>query len=400
MTPTNISIAVIGGGMGGLTAALTLLQAGFDVHVFEQAGAVSEIGAGVQISPNASRVLHGLGLENALARTGVKPLAWHQRRWNDGQTLLRTPLALAMEAHFGFPHYQMHRADVIDALVAALPAERLHAGHRFAGLVDHGDRVDVQFENGMHFEAHALIGADGIHSAVRRAVFGREDARFTGCVAYRGLVPAERLAQLQLEVTAQVWMGPGQHFVHYFVRNRELVNFVAVVDQSDWALESWTMRADAAEASTAFAAWHPQVRAILAAVDQTYKWALFDRQPMPHWSAGRVTLLGDACHAMLPFMAQGAAQAIEDAATLAACLRPCNAHELPEALRHYETQRLARTAKIQSLSSANKARFHLPDGEAQRERDAQMQQGSTDWSPQAVAWLYGHDAWSTAASPP
>jgi salicylate hydroxylase len=399
VTRTNISIAVIGGGMGGLTAALALLQAGFDVQVFEQADAVSEIGAGVQISPNASRVLHGLGLENPLARTGVKPLAWHQRRWNDGQTLLRTPLALAMEAHFGFPHYQMHRADVVDALAAALPAGRLHTGHRFAGLVDHGDRVEARFENGKRFEAHALIGADGIHSAVRRELFGPEQARYTGCVAYRGLVPAERLAQLQLEVTAQVWMGPGQHFVHYFVRNRELVNFVAVVEQSEWAPESWTTRADGAEASAAFAAWHPQVRTILAAVDQTYKWALFDRQPMPQWSAGRVTLLGDACHAMLPFMAQGAAQAIEDAGTLAACLRPRDAHGLPAALRRYETLRLARTTRIQALSSANKARFHLPDGEAQRERDAQMQQGSTDWSLQAVAWLYGHDAGSTAASP-
>jgi salicylate hydroxylase len=289
-----MKVGIIGAGIGGLTAALSLIKQGVDVHVFEQADAVSEIGAGVQISPNASRVLHGLGLENPLARTGVKPLAWHQRRWNDGQTLLRTPLALAMEAHFGFPHYQMHRADVVDALAGALPAARLHTGHRFAGLVDHGDRVDAQFENGVRFEADALIGADGIHSAVRREVFGPEEARFTGCVAYRGLVPAERLAQLQLEVTAQVWMGPGRHFVHYFVRNRELVNFVAVVDQSDWALESWTTRADGAEASAAFAAWHPQVRTILETVDQTYKWALFDRQPMSHWSAGRVTLLNTA----------------------------------------------------------------------------------------------------------
>ena len=294
------TIGVVGGGIGGLTAALSLLRRGFDVHVFEQASALGEVGAGVQISPNASRVLHGLGLAEDLARAGVRPMAWHQRRWDDGRTLLRTPLAEPLEAMFGFPHSQMHRADLLDALVAAIPDERLHVGHRLTRLSDHGDRVETEFENGVRGDFDVLVGADGIHSVVRRIVFGPERPRFTGCIAYRGLVPAERLRELGLEVTAQVWMGPGRHFVHYFVSGQRLVNFVAIVEQDTWTRESWTERGEIADALAAFAGWHPQVRTILGAVDETFTWALFDRVPLERWSAGRVTLLGDACHAMQP----------------------------------------------------------------------------------------------------
>jgi salicylate hydroxylase len=389
--PPDRAIAVIGGGLGGLTAALSLLRAGLDVHVYEQASVLTEIGAGVQISPNASRVLHGLGLAAELARTGVKPLAWHQRRWDDGRTLLRTPLAEPLEATFGFPHYQMHRADLLAALAAALPAERLHLGHRLCGFEDHGDRVEARFANGASAEAGVLVGADGIHSLVRRIVFGPEQPRFTGCVAYRGLVPAARLEELGLEVTAQVWMGPGRHFVHYFVSGERLVNFVAIVEQDTWTLESWTERGEVADALAAFEGWHPQVRAILEAVDETFVWALFDRTPLARWSTGRVTLLGDACHAMLPFMAQGAAQAIEDGATLAACLAGGEEY-VAEALRRYERLRVPRASRLQAMSATNKTRFHLPDGEEQRERDFEMSAGSTDWSFEAVAWIYEHDA--------
>jgi salicylate hydroxylase len=388
----DISVAIIGGGIGGLAAALSLLRAGFDVHVYEQARTLSEVGAGVQISPNASRVLHRLGLAEALAKTGVKPLAWHQRRWDNGRTLLRTPLAEAMEAAFGSPHYAMHRADVMDTLTRALPAERLHVGHRFTALVDRGKHVEVEFENGTRISVEALVGADGIHSTVRRVVFGPENPNFTGCIAYRGLVRADRLAHLDLEVTSQVWMGPGKHFVHYFVQSRRLVNFVAIIDQDTWTRESWTDRGKVSDALAAFQGWHSQVRAILEAVDDTFIWALFDRKPMARWSVGRVTLLGDACHAMLPFMAQGAAQAIEDGATLAGCLSQVGAEDVPGALRRYEALRLPRASRVQALSSINKTRFHLPDGPAQQERDAEMVSGTTDWSLKAVAWLYGHDA--------
>ena len=366
------------------------MRAGFDVHVYERARELGEVGAGIQISPNASRVLHGLGLADELAEMGVRPLAWHQRRWDDGSTLLRTPLAEAIESAFGFPHYQMHRADLLAALARALPPERVHLEHRLTGLADHGDRVEAQFAGGQRVELDVLVGADGIHSVIRGLLFGPEDPNFTGCAAYRGLVPAERLRELGLEVTAQVWLGPGRHFVHYFVQRERLVNFVAIVDQDTWTRESWTDRGDVRQALAAYEGWHPQVRTTLAAVDEIFIWGLFDRRPLERWTAGRVALLGDACHAMLPFMAQGAAQAIEDGATLAACLR--HEDDPAQALRRYERLRVPRASRIQALSAANKTRFHLPDGPEQAARDAEMAGGSTDWSFRAVEWIYGHDA--------
>jgi 2-polyprenyl-6-methoxyphenol hydroxylase-like FAD-dependent oxidoreductase len=389
---TAVAVAVIGGGIGGTAAALSLLQSGIDVHVYEQARELREVGAGIQVSPNASRVLHRLGLADTLARLGVKPLAFHQRRWQDGRTLLRTPLAQAMEAAFGSPHYQMHRADVLRTLVAALPSDRMHISHRLTGLMDHGDRVEATFENGARIRADVLVGADGIHSTVRHILFGPEKPRFTGCMCYRGLVPEERLAHLEIPVEAQIWMGPDKHFVHYYVRNRELLNFVAIIDQDTWTKESWTDRGDPAEAIAAFEGWHPQLRAILQAADETFIWALFERPPMLHWSIGRVTLLGDACHAMLPFMAQGAAQAIEDGVTLAACLAKGGRQDVVDALMLYESLRLPRTSRVQAASSNNKTRFHLPDGPQQVARDAEMAKGATDFSVHSVAWLYGHDA--------
>ena len=382
------SIAVIGGGIGGLTAALSLLRAGFDVHVYEQARVLREVGAGVQISPNASRVLHRLGLADELARLGVRPLAFHQRRWDDGRTLLRTPLGDEVEAHFGYPHYQSHRADVLAMLTAAVPADRLHLGHRLTGFTDRGDRVEARFENGAHIVADALIGCDGIHSTVRRQLFGEEQPQFTGVVAYRGLVPSERVSHLDLEVTAQIWMGPGKHMVMYYVAGKRLVNFVANIEQDSWTKESWTEPGEVADLRAAFAGWDPKLRAILDTVDETFIWGLFDRAPLPRWSVNRVTLLGDACHPMLPYMAQGAAQAMEDAATLAACLRK---FDVAEALRHYEQLRLQRTACVQAAARTNKLRFHLPDGPAQVERDARMAGGATDWSFKAIEWIYGHD---------
>jgi salicylate hydroxylase len=351
---------------------------------------VSEVGAGIQVSPNASRVLHRLGLADELARMGVRPMHFHQRRWDDGRTLLRSPLGDAVVDAFGFPHYQTHRADLLAALIGALPTERLHVGHRLVGLVDHGDRVQATFESGSVVEADVLVGADGIHSAVRGALLGPEDPAFTGCVAYRGLVPSERLAHLDLEVTAQLWMGPGRHFIHYYVQQRRLVNFVAIVEQDTWTRESWSDRGEIADALAAFEGWHPQLHEILRAVDETFIWALFDRAPLDRWSSGRVTLLGDACHPMLPFMAQGAAQALEDGAALTACL--AQVPDVPEALRLYEAVRLPRASRIQALSTLNKTRFHLPDGPEQQERDAQMAGGATDFSIKAVEWIYGHDA--------
>jgi salicylate hydroxylase len=396
MVSSQLSVGVIGGGIGGLTSALCLLRAGFDVQLYEQTPRLAAVGAGVQISPNASRVLHGLGLAESLAATGVKPLAIHQRRWDDGRTLLRAPLAEPLEATYGFPYYQMHRADLLAALAAAVPTERIHLEHRLVDVTDRDEGVAARFANGQRAQVDVLVGADGIHSAVRQRLFGAEDARFTGCVAYRAVVPAERLRHLDLEVSAQAWLGPGRHFVHYFISGRRLVNFVAVVEHDEWTRESWTDRGEIADALAAYAGWHPQVGEIIAAADETFVWALFDRPPMPRWSVGRVTLLGDASHAMLPFMAQGAAQAIEDGATLAACLgqvRPAaHREDVVAALRRYEQARLPRTSRLQAMSAGNKTRFHLPDGPAQQERDSQFAAGSKAWSFNALGWLYEHDA--------
>jgi salicylate hydroxylase len=385
-----LSVGVVGGGIGGLSAALSLLAAGLDVHVYEQAHELGEVGAGIQISPNASRILHRLGLGERLEALGVRPLARHQRRWDDGRTLLRTPLSGTVERAFGFPYYHLHRADLLSALAHAVAPERVHVGHRLAGLADRGDRVEAWFENGTRIEVDALVGADGIHSTVRSFLCGPESPRFTGCIVYRGLVPAERLRSFGLDRSSQTWMGPGRHFVHYFVRSGSLLNFVGAVEQDAWQRESWSERGEVADALAAFAGFHPQVGAILGAADETFVWGLFDRPPLERWSAGRVTLLGDACHPMLPFMAQGAAQAIEDGATLAECLRLADG--VAGALQRYERLRLPRASRIQALSSSNKTRYHLPDGSEQQARDAEMATGTTDWSTDAVAWIWGHDA--------
>ena len=400
MSTRGISIGVVGAGIGGLSAALSLLAAGFDVHVYEQASTLGEVGAGVQVSPNASRVLHRLGLGAALAATGVKPAALRQRRWDDGRTLLRTPWGESLEAASGFPYYHMHRADLLAALAGALPADRVHLGHRLVGLTDRGDGVRAGFADGTSADVDVLVGADGIHSLVRAALFGPERPRFTGCVAYRGLIPAERLADLSLEPVAELWLGPGQHFVNYFVSGRRLLNFVAVVERDTWTRESWIDHGDVAEARAAFAGWHPQVRGILNAVDETFVWALFDRAPLDRWSVGRVTLVGDACHPMLPFMAQGAAQAVEDGAALTTCLAEAG-DDVAGALQRYERVRIPRTARLQGMSADNKTRNHLPDGPAQRERDARMASSATGMSFESVAWIYRHDAFIPSdAAPP
>jgi salicylate hydroxylase len=386
----SVQIAIAGGGIGGLAAALALLQAGFDVHVYEQTSTLREVGAGIQISPNAARILHRYGLSDELARVGVRPFAWHQRRWEDGRTLLRTPLGDDVIGAFGFPHYQCHRADVLAMLSAAVPADRVHLGHCLNGFTNRDSHVDIEFDNGVSVRADMLVGADGIHSAVQRILFGKRQPEFTGCMAYRGLVPVERLKHLDLEVVAQIWMGPGKHVVNYFVASGRLMNFVANVEQDSWTRESWTDRGDPNELRAAFADWAPELRALFAEVEEAFIWGLFDRAPLPRWSVGRVTLLGDACHPMLPYMAQGAGQALEDGAVLAACL--AKSPDVAGALKHYEEVRRPRASKVQLAARGNKTRYHLPDGPEQMERDAHMASGATDWSFKAIDWLYGHDA--------
>lgn len=389
MAEQKLKIAIVGGGIGGAAAALSLLKAGYDVHVYEQARALREVGAGIVLTPNATRVLHHLGFADALEALGVAPTAIRQRRWDDGRTLLCSPVVREPGKPPRF--FTSHRADVLLMLAGQIPPRRLHLGHQLTGFIDHGDRVDIAFAGRPPVAADIMIGADGIHSAVRAQLFGAERPRFTGCVAYRGLVPAEKLAHLDLPVEQQIWMGPGKHFVHYFVHARKLVNFVCLIDREGWTKESWTEPGDIAEVRAAYEGWHKQVRSIIASVDETFVWGLFDRAPLPRWSVNRVTLLGDACHPMLPFLAQGAAQAIEDGATLAAVLGGAGG-DIAAALQRYERLRLPRTARIQAVAAGNKNRNHLPDGPQQRERDAVMAAGAADWSIGASAWVYNHDA--------
>ena len=394
MTEKPVQIAIVGGGIGGLAAALSLLQAGFDVHVYEQAKALREVGAGIVLTPNATRLLHRLGLREALDRCAVAPAAWRQRRWQDGRTLLLSPVGQYLGASGEKQFFTIHRADALTMLADAMPPERLHLNRRLASFKDDGARVTLDFTDGTQASADMMIGADGIHSTVRQALFGAKNPQFTGCIAYRGLVPAERLKHLDLPVESQLWMGPGKHFVHYFVSSGRLVNFVCLIDRDAWTKESWTEPGNPADALAAYAGWHPQVTAMIEAVEETFVWGLFDRAPLPRWSVNRVTLLGDACHPMLPFLAQGAAQAIEDGATLTALL--AQGGDVAESLRRYESLRLPRTAAIQNTARGNKTRNHLPDGELQRARDAAMAAGVAEWSIGASAWVYEHDAVAAA----
>jgi salicylate hydroxylase len=381
-------IIIIGAGIGGLAAALTLRRAGIEAEVFEQAAALREIGAGIQISPNASRILVRLGLADSMRKFGVRPFAVQIRRWDDGRILARQLLADECERAFGAPYYHFHRAELLDLLSAAVPTQLIHLDHRLVDLKQYPDRIEVNFHNGATVDGHLLVGADGIHSTVRELILGSESPRFSGHVAYRGLVPAGRLAHLELEVNASSWWGPGHHFVHYFVgAGARYVNWVAVTP-GEWRIESWTAQGEVADALREFEGWHPQVRAIIGATDVTNRWALYDRDRLPRWSIGRVVLLGDAAHAMLPYMAQGAVQAIEDAAVLARCI--AHMPDLSAVLRRYEETRKPRASRCQDGSRRNGAMYHLPDGEQQQFRDANLTSVSTAPLPQN-AWLYGHD---------
>ena len=385
-----MKIVVIGGGIGGLAAALQLLKAGLDVQVYEQAPRITEIGAGIQISPNASRLLHRLGLKPAMDAVGVRPLAVHQRRWDDGRTLQRSPVGSEVETTFGAPYYHFHRADLATLLAEALPTERLHVGNRLVDLAQKGERVTARFENGESVEADLLVGADGIHSRVRTLLFGPEKPRFTGCVAWRGLVPAGRIRHLGIEVASHNWMGPNGHVVHYWVAGGRMMNVVCVVEHGDWTKESWTDRGEVADVLARYEGWHPTVRSLIGAFPETFVWALHDRAELPRWSDGRVTLLGDACHPMLPMMAQGAAQSIEDGAALASLLQAMPGG-IGGALARYEAVRKPRATKLQQASAANRERFHLPDGPEQQKRDEAIA-ASGDRSIANIGWLYAHDA--------
>lgn len=391
----QLSVAVIGGGIGGASAALSLLARGADVRIYEQAPQLAEVGAGIQISPNASRILYALGLERELGAIGVRPQAVEYRRWQDGRLIARYPMGGSVERAFGAPYFHLHRAEFLDMLVRAMPAERIHLGRRCIAIDRQGPRPVARFADGSNVEADLVVGADGIHSAVRSALFGPEAPVYSGAVAYRGLVPAEKIAALDLEVISTTWFGPGRHLVAYYVAGRRFLNVVACVRQPEWTSESWTEACPPDEVRAAYEGWNATVRALVEAIEQTFKWGLFHRPPLPRWSDGAVTLLGDSCHAMLPYMAQGAAQAVEDGAALAACL--AQEADIPAALALYEDLRRARTARVQQMSLVNADMFQLPDGAEQDCRDARLAAASR---PPLGDWLYAHDASSTDVRAP
>ena len=353
-------VLVAGGGIGGLTAALCLAKAGFEVALFEQAAEFGEVGAGIQLSPNCTRVLHHLGLEPALKACAFLPEGTEFRAWNSGKVIGSSVLGQSVRERYGFPYYHIHRGDLLGVLVEAArrsSAIELNTASEVTGFEQDGQvRVAI---GGAIREGDALIGADGIHSTVRAGLFGDDAPRFTGNVAWRALVPAERLPAGLVRPMTTAWWGPHKHFVHYYLRSGTLVNCVCVVEKAGWEVESWTERGDFEELKRDFAGWHEDVHTLIDNMDRNslYKWALHDRPPMRRWGEGAVTLLGDACHPTLPFMAQGAAMAIEDAAVLATCLAADDS--VPSGLKRYEDLRRQRTAAVQTGSRRNAKVFHL-----------------------------------------
>jgi len=394
MTVSN-RIAVIGGGIGGLTTALALLNRGLDVEVYEQAARLGELGAGIQISPNGTRILHALGLEQSLAAIQSLPLRKEIRHWRTGRTWNWYDLGAATQQRYGFPHVLLHRGDLHAMLVDGvrrLKPDAIHLTSRCVDVVQSDDHAEVRFENGETVRAAYVIGADGIHSKIRERLFGPSRPEFTGCVAWRAVVP---MRQLPAEVATMVstnWLGPRGHVLHYPIRGGELMNLLAMVERDDWQVESWTVQGTIAELANDFPGWHADVQAIIQNVDTPYKWALMVRGPMESWSKGRVTLLGDACHPTLPFLGQGGVMAIEDAYVIAACLKTYF-DDPGAALARYEAIRRERTAAVVRKSHANRRQAFNP---ALADQDEAVVAVAEDWQDtlarERLDWLYTYDA--------
>ncbi len=387
----TLRIAIVGGGIGGLAAALFLHRAGLEATVYEQAPALREVGAGIVVPPNMVRPLRELGLAERLRDFAVRlEAAWEFRRWQDGRVLFVQPMGAECERLYGADCYVAHRADVLAMLQQSLPAERLRLGQRCVAVRQTAQAAEVDFADrcGRHTseDCDVVIGADGIHSFVRAIVAPQVEVRFSGLCAYRCLVPADKAPDMALRPVQALWLGPGRHFVHYPISGGRWVNVVAIVPAGDWRTESWTAEGSIADLSAAFAGWDDRVQQLILSATDTKRWALFDRSPLERWSEGRISLLGDAAHAMLPFFAQGAAQAIEDAAVLVDCLRQARRDSVAQALQHYEQMRRPRASRVQLMSRGREIRNHLPDGPEQRRRDSEFADGDP---LRQSAWLYG-----------
>jgi 2-polyprenyl-6-methoxyphenol hydroxylase-like FAD-dependent oxidoreductase len=381
----SAEIAIIGAGIGGLAAAVALSRAGLRVKVFEQTPRFERVGAGLQLAPNATAALRGLGLLTAVTARANRPVAWRSYDALTGTIARQEPLGDDIARRYGSPYLHIHRGDLHDLLAAAAQTVcTLHRGRRLTGLDNAGERVRLSFADGTYTHADAVIGADGIHSAVREILFGPAKPRFSGMVAYRGLVPHDRIRGLGVASEAAKWWGPDRHLVHYWVSGGKQLNYVAPVPAAEWSEESWTTTGSVADLISALDTFVPRARRFVMATSTLLCSALYDRDPLRHWTVDRVTLLGDAAHPMLPFMAQGSAMAIEDAVVLSRCLRGMTADGLPEAFSRYEQARIPRTAAIQAGSRTN-AFLRTESGA-----------GSAIPTPPEV---YGYNPWYTKLSP-
>ena len=384
-------IAIVGAGLGGLAAALALVRQGHEVAVYEAADGLREVGAGIVVPPNMVHVLRHLGLDGGLDAFAPRlDAAWEFRRWDDGRVLAVQPMGDECLRQYGAPCHVAHRADLLHLLQRALPPGVLQLGRRCHGATLRPDGVRLDFDHGA-VDADLAVGADGIHSVLARAVEAGqapEPPRFSGLAALRCLVPAERAPALALRPVQTLWLGPQRHFVHYPVSGGRQVNVVAIVPAGDWRDESWTAEGSVDDLRREFAGWDGRLLQLVDAATQTRRWALYDRQPRTRWVRGALALLGDAAHAMLPFYAQGAAQALEDALVLAACVRGVPAGGLPAALERYDALRRPRADRVLLMSRGRERRNHLADGPEQQRRDAELAAGQP---LRDSAWLYGHD---------
>ena len=396
----QLRVGIIGGGIGGVALARALGRRGIDFHLFEQAPAFGEVGAGVQMTPNAVKVLKALGLTESLDDIGFLPESMRGINWQTGETLFRTPLKETFPQVYGAEFYHVHRADLHGILAADLPADKVTFNARCTGIEEQDDGVLARFDDGSEFKADLVVGADGIHSPVRASLWGHEQPQFTGHMCWRALVPVEQHPLPFVGPDAAFWMGPKAHVVTYYVKGGQAVNIVAVTETADWVEESWTEPSSTEELLAAYEGWNDDLIRLFKMTDpsQTFKWGLFDHDPLTRWSTSRATLLGDAAHPMLPFLSQGAAMAIEDAYVLAEALTHYQG-DPAAALRAYEQERRPRTAEVQLQARERGRSYHLSTPEELRKRDEAFREAQKK-DPNAVGiraeWIYEYDATTCA----
>lgn len=387
-------VVIIGGGIGGLTAALALIRRGIEPIVCEQAGALNDIGAGIQLAPNAVKTYRALGIEAELHDIGFETENQVVRSWRSGRIISKQPRKSVMRARFGAPYYTVHRADLLRVLGRELPAACLRLGTRCLSVAEDGRGAVARFADSSEIEADVIIGADGIHSVVRSALFGAEAPRFTSCICWRGLVPIDAVPKGLGMSDGTAWWGPHGHIVHYPVRRGELMNFVAHHDSAAWTNESWTTECDKSELLATYPGWNEALLQLFSRSDHYYKWALYDREPLDRWSKGRITLLGDAAHAMLPYLAQGACMAIEDGYVLAEAIMR-SPQDLTAALERYEAMRISRTRRTVLGSRFRAQENHLASPWKRIYRDVKIairDRFASDNTSFRAAWLYDYDA--------